>query len=997
MKKLITLCLGILLMSALIPPLAMAQNGVVVSGVVVDDTGLPIIGATVLEAGTTNGTSTDIDGAFTLRVNSENSLIEVSYIGFQPFQRVAASGDLARVVLVSDDKVLDDVVVIGYGSVKKDDMTGSVVAVQAEELNRAALTSPQGLLQGKVPGVNITSASGAPGSGGEIRIRGGASLSANNNPLIVIDGVVIANEAGPGMSNALSTVNPNDIASFTVLKDASATAIYGSRASNGVIIITTKKGSGDKVNFSYNGSVSVKENANSVDVMSASELQNYISQVAPGSADAAKELYGTSNTDWQDEIYRLGYSVDHNMSLYGTGADGKLPYRVSMGYVLDQGTIKDSDNQRLSTDISLSPKFLDNHLTVNVNAKGVYNYSNYVDGGVVGSAVNFDPSQDIYERNADGSINRDVNNGYWNWGSNLADENPYSLLYDMYDTNKAYRFLGNAQLDYRVHGFEELRLNLNLGLDATMTNGNKGNRPNSIFANRDSDNLYKGYGRYTNYENNHRNKLLELYANYNKTFGSHTVDAMAGYSYADNYYSTDTQNYGRTATSVDEINSVFDASRNVLISYFGRLNYSYDSRYLLTFTMRADGSSRFVGDNRWGYFPSAAFAWNLTQESFLENANALSSLKLRLGWGITGQQDFSNVYAAQSYYITSQDPATQYPLGDGYYYPVQPQAYNPDLKWEETTTYNLGVDFGFFNGRISGSVDAYYRDTQDLLSTVDIPLGSNFSNVLLQNIGSMENQGLEMSLNFVPVQTDDWYLDIGVNGTLHRTEITSLPTEAINIGGAGGGTGQTVQRHQVGYTPYTFYTWQQVYDSNGDALQNALVDRDMDGVITNADRYMTDKSPSPDFYYGVSLKLSYKNWDFGFNGHGSVGNYMFNNVLSGSVGTYFPDMISKGYILNVLSQTADYGFEDVTLVSQSLSDLFLENASYFRMDDINLGYTFQNVANLGLKLRIAAGVQNAFVLTKYSGLDPESSFTGGIDSNIYPRPRIYSVRVGVNF
>lgn len=989
------------------PPLtAEAQNrGYEVKGVVVDASGTPVIGATVVELGTTNGTSTDLNGQYVLPVKDGNSTVQISYIGYKDQQRVASSSDLARVVLEEDLMALDEVVVIGYGAVKKNDMTGSVVAVKAEEINRGALTSPQELLRGKVPGVNIVSGDGAPGAGAEIRIRGGASLSANNNPLIVIDGVPVANDAGPGMSNGLAMVNPNDIASFTVLKDASATAIYGSRASNGVILITTKKGEGGKPRVSYNGSVSVKHNHKTMEMMNASEFKEYIFATNPDLSDKATALFGTADTDWQDLIYKVGVATDHNVSVYGSALKDKLPYRASLGYTYDGGTIETSDNQRVTLDINLAPKFFKDHLSVNLNAKGIYNRANYADGAAIGAAVYFDPTQDPYHRTEEGAIDYATNNGYFNWTTNLADTSPLSLLYDQWDGNHSYRALGNLQFDYKVHGLEELSFNLNLGLDITSTSGDKGNRPGSIIANRDGDSAYKTRGRYEEYENLHRNQLLEFYASYAKEWGIHNFSAMAGYSWAENYASTDSWNYGRVV-SADEsrpwdstlINNTHSAYQDVLVSFYGRLNYSIDSRYLLTFTMRADGSSRFVGDNRWGYFPSAAAAWNIAQEKFLKNSNVVSALKLRLGWGVTGQQDFDDRYAAKSYAEISKDPATTYPLGGGeWYFPLKPQAYNESLKWEETTTYNVGLDFGFLNGRINGSVDAYYRKTDDMLSYVAVPLGGNFSNYVYQNIGSMKNKGVEVSLNFTPVQTKDWNLQIGLNGTFQQTEITALPSDAIDVGGAGGGTGNTAQRHMVGYTPYTFYLWQQAYDADGNALENALVDRDGDGRITNADRYMTNKSPNPDFYYGINLKLTYKNWDFGFNGHGTVGNYMFNDVMRRSATSYYRDLIGKGYLTNTQPVASRYGFTSSPSTAQCLSDLFLEDASFFRMDDINLGYTFHNIAKSGLSIRLAAGVQNVFVITDYSGLDPEVSVAGGIDGNVYPRPRIYSLRLGINF
>ena len=998
-----------MLFGIITPPLVSAQSGgYKVQGVVVDASGTPVIGATVAEVGTFNGTMTELSGQYVLTVTDSNAMIEISYIGYKSVTLVASSSALAKVTLEEDALALDELVVIGYGSVKKNDMTGSVIAVKAEEINRGALTSPQELLRGKVPGVNIVSSDGAPGGGGEIRIRGGASLSAYNDPLIVIDGVPVAREAGVGMSNGLATVNPNDIETFTVLKDASATAIYGSRASNGVIIITTKKGSGGKPKVSYNGSVSIKHNYNTMKMMNAEQFKNHILTTYPDMADRAKDLFGTADTDWQSEIFRLGVATDHNVSITGSAVNEKLPYRASVGYLYDAGTIHTSDVQRVTADISLAPKFLKDHLSVNFNAKAIYNKANYIDGGVVGSAVYFDPTQPLYNYRADGTIDYPTNNGYRNWVTDLTACNPLSLLYDQWNANNSYRTLGNVQVDYKVHGFEDLSFNLNLGLDATITSGDKGNYPGSVFANRDTgdSNAYKGRGRYNEYENVHCNQLLEFYANYQKTIDKHNVSAMLGYSWADNYSATDSFDYGRITPAdptkshfdVRQINKTHSATRNTLVSFYGRVNYSYDSRYLFTATMRADGSSRFVGKNRWGYFPSAAFAWNLAQESWLRDVRAVSALKFRLGWGVTGQQEFSENYAALNYSEISQDPTTQYPLGpDSFYYPVKPHAYNANLKWEETTTYNAGIDFGFFNGRINGSVDVYYRDTQDLLSFVTVPLGGNFSNSVWQNIGSMENKGVEVAVNFVPVETEDWNLMIGLNGTWQQTKIKSLPTEYIDLGGAGGGTGNTAQRHKVGYAPHTFYLWQQVYDADGNPIQNAVVDRNQDGMITNADRYMTNKSPNPDFYYGVSLKLTYKNWDFGFNGHGTIGNYMFNDVLRSSATAYYRDVIDKGYLVNTQLAGAKYGFTQSSTTPQALSDMFLEDASYFRMDDINLGYTFRNVTASGMQIRVAAGVQNVFVISKYSGLDPETSVAGGIDGNIYPRPRVYSVRLGINF
>ena len=1007
MRKFLNMCLFVMLFGVMNANLVVAQETrLQIKGVVVDSSGEPLVGVTVVEEGTTNGTITDLYGQFVLSVKGKESVIAMSCIGYKDRQLVASSKELLRVVMEDDQMALDEVVVIGYGTVKKNDMTGSVVSVKADNTNRGAVTSPQEMLRGKVPGVNITSPSGAPGGGGEIRIRGGASLSANNNPLIVIDGVPVANDAAPGMPNGLAMINPDDIASFSVLKDASATAIYGSRASNGVILITTKKGEGDRPHISYNGSTSIKHNFKKMDMMSADQFKDYMTHVASSDmADKLGGLFGDANTDWQDEIYRVAVSTAHNVSLYGSAVKGKLPYRLSMGYNYDQGTVRETDNRSVTMDVNLSPKFLDNHLSVTLNAKGIYNKANYTGNDAIGSAVTFDPTHGPYRYNEEGLVDTSVENGFWNWASELTGVNPLTLLYDRWNGNRSYRAIGNVQLDYKVHGFEALSFNLNLGLDITSTKGDNGVNMNSVFANRDGDALFKGRGRYNKYTNLHRNQLLEFYMNFQKEWGVHNLNMMAGYSWSMNHNSGREWNYGRMAPADDSylfdsklISTKTPAARNALVSFYGRLNYSIASRYLFTATVRADGSSRFVGNNRWGVFPSAAFAWNIAQEKFLKDSKALSALKLRLGWGVTGQQEFAGIYDALSYAIISQDPTTQYPLGpDGLYYPVKPQPFNSNLKWEETTTYNVGLDFGFLNGRINGSLDAYIRKTDDLISRVNVPMGGNFSNAVYQNIGSMENKGVEFSLNVIPLQSEKWHMELGFNGTFQKTKIESLPTDVIEVGGSGSGTGNFLQLHKVGYTPYTFYLWQQAYDSNGTPIQNALVDRNGDGVINNSDRYMTNKSPNPDFYYGINFKLSYKNWDFGFNGHGAVGNYMFNDVMSGMVTTDYNDVFNKGYLINTHRSVPQYGFSGTSSTAQKMSDLFLEDASYFRMDDINLGYTFRNVSQRGMTIRLAVGVQNVFVITNYDGLDPESSVASGIDSNIYPRPRIYSVRLGINF
>lgn len=988
-----------------------------VKGVVLDNTGMAIIGANVLVKGTGNGTSTNIDGNFTIKAN-KGDIIAVSYIGYQPQEQPAS--ELMKFVLHENEELLDEVVVIGYGTVKKTDLTGSITAIKAEDINRGAVTSPDQMLQGKVPGLLVTPAAGDPTGSATIRIRGAASLKAKNDPLIVIDGVPVTAEGGAGMANPLASVNPNDIDTYTVLKDASATAIYGSRASNGVIIITTKKGTGKNVQVSYNSSYSLKQNSSTLDVMTGDQYRDYMRSTYAGTSrlETVESLMGTANTNWQDLIYRTAFTTDQNLSVYGN-VKGKFPYRVSMGYTYDEATLKVGDNQRANLSISMTPKFFDDHLSVNINAKGIYNKANYPNSGAVGSAISFTPTQEPYFRNADGSINKDLFNGYWNWnvGGQVSTNygiNPLSQLYDYTNRNDSWRSLGNVQLDYKIHGLEDLRLNLNLGYDVARTDGYKYAALGSVTSAR---NNMSGRDLYEEYANTNSNTLLELYANYNKQFGIHHLDVMAGYSWQHNYVKYDNISYYNANRDEVYLDSPSDRREYYLLSFFGRVNYSIDSKYLFTFSLRDDASSRFSKENRWGLFPSAAFAWNIVEEDFIkDHQTPLSNLKIRLGWGRTGQQDIGmdNCYAYQPRYVISTSPNMMIPgfpgLGDGvdgYAYTISPMAYNKNIKWETTETYNVGVDFGFLNGRISGSVDAYLRHTYDLLNDITTPLGSNFSNTVITNVGDMENKGVEVNLSFVPIETKDLHWDINLNGTWQDTKITKLsnvPTEdylGVRVGSNLSGTSGYSSLYRVGYAPYTYHLFQQVYDSNGNPIENALVDRNGDGQITQDDRYVTGKSIVPYFYFGISTQIVYKNWDFGFNAHGSLGGYALNKVAKDNSSGYKDDY-TKGYIDNLMPICQKTGWTESLTEFQHFSDMFLEDASFFRMDDINVGYTFDKIKNWKGKIRIGASVQNVFVITKYSGLDPELTVNGsgeldGVDQNLIPRPRLYTLRLNINF
>ena len=992
-----------------------AQGSYKVSGKVVDQSG-PIIGAAVIELGTSNGTTTGLDGEYDVVVSSPDSSVEISCIGYES-QVFPASKVPSVVTLVEDTQYLDEVVVIGYGTVRKDDMTGSVAAIKAEDLNRGAVVNTQDMLKGKVAGVLVTPGDGGPGSGSRIRVRGSASLNASNDPLIVIDGVPIAQGAGGAMSNPLDLLNPNDIESFSVLKDASASAIYGSRASNGVILITTKKGSGSVPKVSYNGSVSVQHVAKRVPVMTAEELTAFYAQIYPSgtsAGDKVHELTGGYQTDWQDLIFRTAFATEHNVSVRGKVSD-RMPYRASIGYLGQQGTLHEASYNRGTADFSLSPNFFDKHLTLDINAKAVYSYQDYADGGVVSNAAFYNPTQYPYWLNPDGTIDYQTTNGYWNYGHGRGDEftpnilvgpSPLSQLYDNLSDAKSLRFIGRVAVDYKVHGFEALSFNVSAGLDITTTDSYNETVPGSFQAYTDTGSLgvghhYKGY-------NLSRSQLFEAYAEYKETWGIHKLDVLAGYSWQNNYWANRNIAYFNISNKPDlnpgetvDSRYLMYRNENYLVSFYGRVNYSIDSRYVFTFSARGDGSSKFAKDHRWGFFPSGAFAWNIVQEPFMKDVPVVSALKLRLSVGVTGQQDGIGDYVHLARYSMSNNPSYQYNMGTaGFMNMLTPQAYDPMIKWETTTTYNVGVDFGFFKSRLSGSIDAYLADTKNLLNSVQIPMGSNFGNSLMTNVGSIRNMGLEIALSGVPVQRGDWSMHVGVNATFQSSEFTKLNvTEDDNYyletGTISKGTGGYLSRQMVGYAPYTYYTYKQKYDAKGRPVQNEFVDLDGDGVITEGDRYMTDKSPAPTFYYGVNMKLSWKDWDFGLNGHGAAGNWVFNDFASAN-STASLDL-NSGSLPNQALLVKKTGFTAPNSAQQWYSDYFLEHAYFFRLDDVNLGYTFRSIGRWKSDVRLAFGVQNVFVLTPYTGMDPEVTAENGIDNTMWPRSRTYSLRLNVNF
>lgn len=1001
LKALLVLLVGLFLSIG-----AFAQQ-IAVKGHVKDTTGEPVIGANVLVKGTTNGTITDFDGNFMLNV-PKDAILSVSFVGYKTAEVKAAP--TVMITLEDDSQVLDAVVVIGYGSVKKNDMTGSVTAIKPDKLNKGLITNAQDMMTGKIAGVSVVSKGGAPGAGATIRIRGGSSLTAENDPLIVIDGLAMDNKGVKGLSNPLSMVNPNDIESFTVLKDASATAIYGSRASNGVIIITTKKGqAGARPTISYDGNLSVSNVKSTVDVMDGNQFRSFIKDIWGEDSEAYSKL-GNANTDWQKEIFRAAVSTDHNLTI--SGGLKNMPYRVSFGYTNQNGILKTSKFERYTASVSLAPSFFQDHLKVNANLKGMIAKNRYADGNAVGSAVSFDPTQSV---RSDDPYHQYYFDGFFQWNtdaSSLNDDtwkrtfngnapgNPVALLEEKNDRAISKSLIGNLELDYKFHFLPDLHAHVNGGMDLST-----GKQYTDVSPYSSTNNYYGSYGWE---EKDKYNLSLNAYLQYSKDFTEkHRFDVMAGYEWQHFHDTSDQEYWGLYPLSNNVVENrgqrynntaSGSATESYLVSFFGRVNYTLLDRYLFTATVRQDGSSRFHKDNRWGLFPSFALGWKLKEEAFLKDVDVLSDLKLRLGYGITGQQNInSGDYPYLAVYETNKDGAYYPILGEGITY--RPNAYNPDLKWEKTTTYNVGVDFGFLNNRINGSVDYYYRKTTDLLNSVFVSAGTNFKNKVLSNVGSLENSGVEFSINSKPVVTTDWTWDLGFNITYNKNEITKLTTgDSDNYYVAagdniGGGRDMKAMAHAVGHPASSFYVYQQVYDENGRPIENEFVDRNGDGTINGDDRYFY-KKPTADVLMGLTSRLSYKSWDFSFSLRASLNNYVYNSVEAGGSDCNPTSIYSFGALNNrPLMGVANniQSKNDNTL----LSDYFVQNASFMKCDNITLGYSFKKLFGAPIGGRVYAAVQNVFTITKYKGLDPEVE--NGLDNNIYPRPLTTLIGLSLNF
>lgn len=963
----------------------MAQTRTIKGEVTDAQNGEALIGATVIVEGEKGGTVTDFDGNFSLQVSSSAKKIKVSYIGY--IDKVLSISDNMKVKLESDSKALADVVVIGYGTARKSDLTGSVATVKSKDFNKGLVSSPEQLINGKVSGVQIMSNSGSASAGSTIRVRGGASLNASNDPLIVLDGVPLEQGGISGnSSNFLSMINPSDIESMTVLKDASSTAIYGSRASNGVIIITTKKGQQGAVKVNFNTTNSLQTRAQMVDMLSRDEFVNVINQYG---TDNQKSLLGTANTDWNDEVYRTAFGTDNNLSVSGS-IDKWLPFRVSVGYYNQSGLVRKDNVERWTGNVVLTPSFFQDHLKLTINAKGTLNNNSFNNGGAVWAAATFNPTIPVYSGNDKyGGYNEALDaDGY---PVNAGVRNPRGLV-DLYDSkSKVSRFIGSMDVDYKVHFLPDLKLHATVGADYAKGDGTVYVPAYAAQSYNKDESLGGSDYKYGPQKN--ENRLLTLYANYAKYFEDikSNVDLTAGYDYQ--YWKSTTPLYYTKSAAGTNLSTVKASDyRHVMLSYYGRINYSFDGKYLLTATVRRDASSRFSKDTRWGTFPSVALGWTLTEEPWLKNQKVLSNLKLRASYGVTGQQEGIGNYNYLPVYTYSVTGAEAFINGQ-YINTYRPEAYVSDLKWETTTSWNFGLDFGFLDGRIGGAIDFYTRKTKDLLASVPTAAGTNFSKTILTNVGNVDSKGIEISLNATPIQNKDWEWNLSYNFTWQNMKVKNL---SLIKGGSQTNVkvGPSIDAYQFqvlseGYEPYMFYVYHQLYDSKtGKPIEGAYADLNNDGEINESDLYRYH-SPAPKYIMGLSTSLRYKQLTLGMSFRANIDNYVYNG-MGMSTGAFETVSYNNSQLNNLNTSFLKTGFK----TRQYLSDYYVENASFLKLDNLSLSYNVGKI-NKWASLTVSAMVQNVFTITGYSGTDPE--VPNGMDNSFYPRPRTYSVSLGLQF
>lgn len=975
-----------------VPFLALAQTGSI-TGKVTDAKGAALPGAAVSIKGTTIGSSTDAGGFYNIpKVKPGTYTLVFSFLGFKQIELLVdvKGGQTLKVDQQMEDNAVmlkDEVVVVGYGVTQSRDLTGSVVAIQPKSFQQGNFATPEQMVVGKVAGVQITSNSGAPGAGSTIRIRGTTSIGASQDPLIVIDGVPVEGRGIAGSPNPLSLINPDDIETFTVLKDASAAAIYGSRAANGVIIITTKQGTaGTKLNVEFSTTNGVKQLTRTVPVLSTDAFRQLVND---SGTTAQKNLLTDGSTNWQNEVFRLGFTTDNNLSV--SGGIKNLPYRLGLEYYREDGILKTGQLDRKGISLRATPSFLNNHIKVDINAKYSNTTNRFADVGAIGSAVIFDPTKPIKVDTStryNGFFEYRQPNGRPNL---LAPRNPVGLLEQRQDNSSVNRFIGNALFDYKVHGLPELHLFVNIGTDYMKGSG-------TIVVDSNSAGAFLRQGVNNQYEQTRVNQVFDSYFNYARELKgiNSKFDLTGGYSFQ--YFSRQSPpqpDLNQRGDTIAPAPPFEDFSENALMSFYTRLNYSFRGKYLLTATMRADGSSRFSPDTRWGYFPSVALAWRMSDERFFQRFESLSNLKMRFGWGVTGQQDIlGNDYPYIANYGQSTQTA-QYQFGNQFYYLLRPAPYDINIKWEETASLNFGFDYGFFNNRLYGTIDLYRKTTTDLINEVPIPAGTNFSNFLITNVGSMLNTGVELVANYVVVDNKRTNFEVGGNFSYNKNEITKLLLSedpnyiGVLVGGIGGGVGNTIQIHSIGYSAFSFYAYEQLYDESGKPLEGKYKDQNGDGVINNRDLVHRGSSV-PTTFAAVYANFRHNKWSAGFSLRGEFGRSVYNNVES-QYGNLFNLGGARGYLANLTESYNETKFRN----PQYLSDYYVQKANFIRMDNIYVGYNFGSVMNNLFKVRVSAAVQNAFVLSSYSGLDPE--VFGGIDNNLYPRARLYTFNVNLNF
>ena len=1007
------------LLSLLFISLAAHGQTASIIGKITDIEGLPVYPATLVLEGKGMGAQTNENGEFEIKfVPAGTVVLIVRSSGFVTYNQeiIVSSGTVLNqnIILSKEAKEYDEVVVIGYGTTRTKDLTGAATVITEKNFLQGSLATPEQLIMGKVAGLKVTSNDGAPGSGSTLRLRGGTSINASNDPLIVIDGVPIDNGGIAGAANPLSLVNPNDIASFVILKDASATAIYGARAANGVILITTKKGSASQkeVHVTLNSKISISTIAKYAEVLSGDSLRTLINR--QGSQQQI-DLLGAANTDWQKEVFRTAITSDNNVSI--TGGIIGLPYRLSVANRFENGLLKRDNMNRTSLGLNLNPTFLDGNLQLEVNQKMVQSRAFFANRGALGAAF-FDPTQAVQ------SGNNNLFGGYFEWIDNgkpnvLSARNPLGLIMQSEDRSVVNRYIGNAKVSYKMPFLPMLKATVNLGTDQSEGTG---------YTITDSLSAagYFTQGSYSQYRQTKGNKLIEAYANFNtgEKYKDHLLDLTAGYSYQDWFTSSpNNASYNQAKDSVIGLPAANPFyTKNALLSFYARGIYTFKNQFVVNLSMRRDGSSRFSSEQRWGWFPAASAAW-LLSEGFLKDVKEISMLKIRAGYGVTGQQDGIGDYAYIGNYFEGATNA-QYAFGGQYYTVFRPAGYDANLKWETTSSINIGLDFGLYKDRFSGSIDVYRKSTSDLLATVAVPAGTNFTNQILTNVGGMQNQGIEVSLNTGLIAKKNMRLDWMVNFTRNFNEVTKLSqiedpnSPGILVGGIAGGIGNQVLIHQVGQPTFTYFVYEQQYEQDGSLIEvgqqasidmngdgtintsdkwkdtNAFVDRNNDGIINVKDRYYAGQV-APKFFMGTALNFQYGKWNAGVSMRSEIGATIYNNIHSNSA-TFSAIDGTKKYLSNISSLFYEDEVQKTT-TNQLLSDHYLERADFLRIDNISVGYNFGKLGFTKDKVGVNVGfsVQNVFVFTKYSGQDPEVG--GGVDNNFYPRPRVYTLNLNFDF